>query len=67
MGQNFYQGPAARQTPKIDLLETLYAPSPKAHNALRHGLTGQTVVLPSEDLAPYQKHCGELHTELKPL
>jgi hypothetical protein len=35
-------------------------------NALRHGLTGQTVVLPSEDLAAYQKHCAEFHTELKP-
>jgi hypothetical protein len=35
-------------------------------NALRHGLTGQTVVLPSDDLAAYQKHCGEFHTELKP-
>ena len=35
-------------------------------NALRHGLTGQTVVLPSEDLAAYQKHCGEFHTDLKP-
>jgi hypothetical protein len=35
-------------------------------NALRHGLTGHTVVLPSEDLAAYQKHCGEFHTELKP-
>jgi hypothetical protein len=35
-------------------------------NALRHGLTGHTVVLLSEDLAAYQKHCGEFHTELKP-
>jgi hypothetical protein len=35
-------------------------------NALRHGLTGQTVVLPSEDLAAYEKHCGQFHTELKP-
>src|SRR6201984_2070638 len=35
-------------------------------NALRHALTGQTVVLPSEDLAAYQKHCGQFHTELKP-
>ncbi|HEY6344788.1 MAG TPA: hypothetical protein VIY49_25105 [Bryobacteraceae bacterium] len=35
-------------------------------NALRHGLTGQTIVLPSEDLAAYQRHCGEFHTELKP-
>ena len=35
-------------------------------NALRHGLTGHTVVLPSEDLAAYQKHCGEFHADLKP-
>jgi hypothetical protein len=35
-------------------------------NALRHGLTGQTVVLPAEDLAAYQNHCGQFHTELKP-
>jgi hypothetical protein len=35
-------------------------------NALRHGLTGHTVVLPSEDLAAYQKHCAQFHTELKP-
>jgi hypothetical protein len=35
-------------------------------NALRHGLTGHTVVLPSEDLAAYQKHCGQFQAELKP-
>src|SRR5215469_12984592 len=35
-------------------------------NALRHGLTGQTVVLPEEDLAAYQKHCAQFHAELKP-
>lgn len=35
-------------------------------NALRHGLTGQTVVLPEDDLAAYQKHCAQFHTELKP-
>ena len=35
-------------------------------NALRHGLTGQTVVLPSEDLAAYQKHGADFHAELKP-
>jgi hypothetical protein len=35
-------------------------------NALRHGLTGQTVVLPEDDLAAYQKHCVEFHAELKP-
>jgi hypothetical protein len=35
-------------------------------NALRHGLTGQTVVLPEEDLAAYQKHCAQFHAELSP-
>jgi hypothetical protein len=35
-------------------------------NALRHGLTGQTVVLPSDDLAAYQKSCAQFHAELKP-
>ena len=35
-------------------------------NALRHGLTGQTVVLPEDDLAAYQKHCAQVHAELKP-
>ena len=35
-------------------------------NALRHGLTGQTVVLPEDDLAAYQRHCAQFHAELKP-
>jgi hypothetical protein len=35
-------------------------------NALRHGLTGQTVVLPEDDLAAYQNSCAQFHAELKP-
>jgi len=35
-------------------------------NAVRHGLTGQTVVLPSDDLAAYQETCRQFHAELKP-
>jgi len=35
-------------------------------NALRHGLTGQTVVLPQDDLAAYQRSCDQFHAELKP-
>jgi hypothetical protein len=31
-------------------------------NALRHGLTGQTVVLPSDDLAAYQESCRQFRT-----
>src|SRR5258708_19786212 len=36
-------------------------------NALRHGLTGQTVVLPTDDLAAYRESCRQFHTELKPV
>src|SRR5260370_10172797 len=35
-------------------------------NALRHGLTGQTVVLPSDDLAAYQRHCKGFHDQYQP-
>jgi hypothetical protein len=35
-------------------------------NGLRHGLTGQTVFLPEEDRAVYDKHCSDFLTELKP-
>lgn len=36
-------------------------------NALRHALTGQTIVLPSDDMDAYRKSCSRFHTELKPL
>src|SRR6266849_1359689 len=36
-------------------------------NALRHGLTGQTVVLPTDDLAAYRESCRQFHTEFKPV
>jgi hypothetical protein len=35
-------------------------------NALRHGLTGQIVVMPSEDLAAYQRHIKSLTDEYQP-
>jgi hypothetical protein len=35
-------------------------------NALRHGLTGHTIVLPSEDLAAYQRHCQGFFDEYRP-
>jgi hypothetical protein len=37
-----------------------------SHNALRHGLTGRVVVLPSEDLSVYQAFCKELMADLAP-
>ena len=35
-------------------------------NALRHGLTGQTIVLPSDDLKAYQQHIQRFVTEYHP-
>jgi hypothetical protein len=35
-------------------------------NALRHGLTGQTVVLPSEDLTAYERFTQNFHDDFKP-
>ncbi len=35
-------------------------------NALRHGLTGQTIVLPSDDLESYQQHIQRFVTEYHP-
>jgi hypothetical protein len=35
-------------------------------NALRHGLTGQTIVLPSDDLESYQQHIQSFVTEYHP-
>jgi len=35
-------------------------------NALRHGLTGHTIVLPSEDMAAYQRHSQRWLDEFQP-
>jgi hypothetical protein len=35
-------------------------------NALRHGLTGQLVVMPSEDLQAYQRHLESYTAEYRP-
>jgi hypothetical protein len=35
-------------------------------NALRHGLTGRVVVLPSEDMNAYHAFCAELMQDLRP-
>jgi hypothetical protein len=37
-----------------------------SHNALRHGLTGRVVVLPTEDMNIYRAFCKELMAELAP-
>jgi len=35
-------------------------------NALRHGLTGNTVLLPSDDIAAYDRHCQEFLDQYQP-
>ena len=35
-------------------------------NALQHGLTATTAVLPTEDPAAYQQHCLNFRTEYQP-
>jgi hypothetical protein len=37
-----------------------------ALNALSHGLTCRTAVLPSEDPAAYEQHCRQFHDEYRP-
>ncbi len=37
-----------------------------SRNALRHGLTARTAVLPCEDPAAYEKHCRQLRDEHQP-
>ena len=37
-----------------------------ALNALRHGLTGQVIVLPTDDLTAYEKHTKAFHQEYAP-
>ncbi len=37
-----------------------------SHNALRHGLTGRVVVLPTEDMNVYRAFCKELMADLAP-
>lgn len=37
-----------------------------AQNALTHGLTARTAVLPSEDPAAYHQHCRQFHDEHQP-
>src|ERR1022692_4378108 len=34
------------------------------YNSVRHNLTGQTIVLPTERLAPYNRHCSDIRNSL---
>ena len=36
-------------------------------NAVRNALTGQTILMPTDDAIRYQSHCASYHQELKPV
>jgi hypothetical protein len=38
-----------------------------SHNAVRTGLTGQTVLLPADDVEAYQKHVARFEAQFKPV
>lgn len=40
--------------------------NPVALNALRHGLTARTVILPEADVAAFQAHCASFQDEFRP-
>ena len=46
--------------------QTAEGKSKSSLNALRHGLTSQVVVMPTEDLILYLDHSGSFHTEYTP-
>ena len=37
------------------------------YNAVRNALTGQTILMPTDDAIRYQSHCASYHQELKPV
>jgi hypothetical protein len=59
---------------EINRANSQHATGPKTHagkkksslNALRHGLTGQIVVMPSEDLEAYRSHLKSFNDEYTP-
>jgi hypothetical protein len=59
---------------EINRANSLHSTGPKTSegkqrsslNALRHGLTGQLVVMPTEDLAAYQRHLESFTSEYHP-
>ncbi len=61
-------------TPEINRENALHSTGPKTPegkrkssiNALRHGLTGQIVVMPSEDLEAYRRHIASFKNDLSP-
>ncbi len=69
-----YQGMATPNRSEINRANSLHSTGPKTEtgkqrsslNALRHGLTGQIVVMPTEDLQAYQSHLESFTDEYNP-
>src|SRR5580698_2201477 len=69
-----YQGMSTPNRTEINWANAQHSTGPKTPegkkhsslNALRHGLTGQIVVMPTEDLAAYQQHLKSFTDDLDP-
>jgi hypothetical protein len=65
---------AAENRPSINRTNALHSTGPRtaagkqrsSRNAVTHGLTGASPVLPSEDPAAYQRHCHQFLDEYQP-
>src|SRR5271166_1673205 len=61
--------------PEINRANSQHSTGPKTEagkqkssmNALRHGLTGQIIVMPGEDLEAYQQHVKSFTDDLQPV
>jgi hypothetical protein len=69
-----HQQPATSPRAAVNQANALLSTGPRtaagkqrsSQNALRHGLTAASAVLPSEDPAAYQRHCRQFLDEYKP-
>ena len=69
-----YQGMSTPNRTEINRANSQHSTGPKTDagkqrsslNALRHGLTGQLVVMPTEDLQAYQHHLTSFTDEYHP-
>ena len=65
---------AATDRPEINRANAEHSTGPKSDdgkkrsslNALRHGLTGQLMILPAEELAAYKRHCEIFRNKHQP-
>jgi hypothetical protein len=58
--------PATSHAPRSTGPRTAAGKRISSRNALTHGLTSRSPILPTEDPAAYQRHCHDFHNEYQP-